>query len=61
MVDASGAGNAFWAGLLHSYFRNYRYTNCLKVGLKLVSLKFQSPESSSFNPNIGEDFFQNNA
>ncbi|AFU68962.1 fructokinase, ribokinase_pfkB_like superfamily [Psychroflexus torquis ATCC 700755] len=61
VVDATGAGDAFWSGFLYSYIRNYNYTNCLKFGLKLASLKLQSLGSSSFNPNIGEDFFQNNA
>jgi len=61
VVDATGAGDAFWSGFLYSYIRNHNYTNCLKFGLKLASLKLQSEGSSSFNPNIGEDFFQNNA
>jgi len=61
VVDATGAGDAFWSGFLYSYIRNHNYTDCLKFSLKLASLKLQSVGSSSFNPNIGEDFFQNNA
>ena len=61
VVDASGSGEAFWFGFLYPYIGNYKHTNCLKFGLTLASLKLESSGSSSFNPNIGEDFFQNNA
>jgi fructokinase len=39
--DATGAGDAFWSGFLFGYTKGYAQEKCLKMGLKLASIKLQ--------------------
>jgi fructokinase len=39
--DATGAGDAFWSGFLYGFTKGYAQEKCLKLGLKLASLKLQ--------------------
>jgi fructokinase len=39
--DATGAGDAFWSGFLYGFTKGFRQEKCLKLGLKLASIKLQ--------------------
>ncbi len=39
--DATGAGDAFWSGFLYGYTKGQPQEECLKLALKLASIKLQ--------------------
>jgi fructokinase len=39
--DATGAGDAFWSGFLYGFTKGFKQEKCLKLGLKLASIKLQ--------------------
>ena len=41
ILDATGAGDAFWSGFLFAYIREYDIKKCLKVALSLAAIKLQ--------------------
>jgi fructokinase len=59
VIDATGAGDAFWSGFLYGTIRNHNYSESLDFALKLASLKLQSTGQLLLSPNIATDFFQN--
>lgn len=50
IMDATGAGDAFWSGFLYAYVNNSLLKECLQTALKLAALKLQNvgrlPEGS---------------
>jgi fructokinase len=42
IMDATGAGDAFWSGFLFAYIQDKTQEDCLKVGLQLAALKLQN-------------------
>ncbi|WP_282043941.1 carbohydrate kinase family protein [Winogradskyella flava] len=42
VMDATGAGDAFWSGFLFAYIKEKPIKECLEVALKLASLKLQN-------------------
>lgn len=41
ILDATGAGDAFWSGFLFAYIKEYEIKLCLKVALSLAAIKLQ--------------------
>lgn len=42
VMDATGAGDAFWSGFLFAYIKEKPIEDCLEVALKLAALKLQN-------------------
>ncbi len=42
VMDATGAGDAFWSGFLYAYIKEKPIEDCLEVALKLAALKLQN-------------------
>ncbi|GAA4816200.1 carbohydrate kinase [Litoribaculum gwangyangense] len=42
VMDATGAGDAFWSGFLYAYIKEKPIGECLHVALKLAALKLQN-------------------
>lgn len=42
VLDATGAGDAFWSGFLYAYVKNRPIEKCLEIALKLAALKLQN-------------------
>lgn len=42
VMDATGAGDAFWSGFLFAYIKEKPIKECLEVALKLAALKLQN-------------------
>lgn len=52
IMDATGAGDAFWSGFLFAYLNGHSMENCLEVALKLAALKLQNVGRLPDNINI---------
>ncbi|WP_272022323.1 carbohydrate kinase family protein [Olleya namhaensis] len=52
VMDATGAGDAFWSGFLFAYIRKKPIEDCLEVALKLAALKLQNVGRLPDNINI---------
>lgn len=52
VMDATGAGDAFWSGFLFAYIKNKKLEECLEVALKLAALKLQNVGRLPDNINI---------
>jgi len=52
VMDATGAGDAFWSGFLFAYINNNSLKECLDVALKLAALKLQNVGRLPDNINI---------
>ncbi len=52
VMDATGAGDAFWSGFLFAYIKEKPPTECLEVALKLAALKLQHVGRLPNNINI---------
>lgn len=42
ILDATGAGDAFWSGFLFAYIKNFKMERCLKIALSLAAIKLQN-------------------
>ena len=42
VMDATGAGDAFWSGFLFAYVKARSIEDCLEVALQLAALKLQN-------------------
>ncbi len=52
VMDATGAGDAFWSGFLFAYIQKKTMKECLEVALKLAALKLQNVGRLPNNINI---------
>lgn len=52
VVDATGAGDAFWSGFLFAYSKEKSMKDCLNIALKLAALKLQNVGRLPNNINI---------
>ena len=52
VMDATGAGDAFWSGFLFAYINEKSVDECLEVALKLAALKLQNVGRLPNNINI---------
>ncbi|XCF06690.1 carbohydrate kinase [Tamlana crocina] len=52
VMDATGAGDAFWSGFLFAYINKKSVDECLEVALKLAALKLQNVGRLPDNINI---------
>ncbi len=52
VMDATGAGDAFWSGFLFAYIQDKPTEDCLQIALKLASLKLQNVGRLPDNINI---------
>jgi len=59
VMDATGAGDAFWSGFLFSYIKENSYTSCLKIASKLAVLKLQHVGRLPNNINVISELFKN--
>ena len=42
VLDATGAGDAFWSGFLFAYIKEFEIERCLKIALSLAAIKLQN-------------------
>lgn len=52
IMDATGAGDAFWSGFLFAYIKEYSMKETLQIALKLAALKLQNVGRLPDNINI---------
>lgn len=52
VMDATGAGDAFWSGFLFAYINKKPIKKCLEIALKLAALKLQNVGRLPDNINI---------
>lgn len=52
VMDATGAGDAFWSGFLFAYIKEKSIEECLEIALKLAALKLQNVGRLPDNINI---------
>jgi fructokinase len=52
IMDATGAGDAFWSGFLFAYIKEKPIEKCLQMALKLAALKLQNVGRLPDNINI---------
>jgi len=55
VLDATGAGDAFWSGFLFAYIKEKSVEDCLHVALKLAALKLQNVGRLPDNINVLSD------
>jgi fructokinase len=41
IMDATGAGDAFWSGFLFAYLKGMPLDKCMKAGLQMAAIKLQ--------------------
>ena len=41
IMDATGAGDAFWSGFLFAYLKELSLEKCMKAGLQMAAIKLQ--------------------
>ena len=61
VMDATGAGDAFWSGFLFAYIKEKPIEKCLEVALKLAALKLQNVGRLPDNINILSEFLSKEA
>lgn len=59
IIDATGAGDAFWSGFLYAYIHERPYEKCLQTALKLAALKLQNVGRLPENSNVLLEFLEN--
>ena len=42
IMDATGAGDAFWSGFLYGFIRGQKPANCMATALKMAAIKLQN-------------------
>lgn len=52
VMDATGAGDAFWSGFLYAYIKEKPVEQCLEVALQLAALKLQNVGRLPDNINV---------
>lgn len=52
IMDATGAGDAFWSGFLFAYIKEMPIEKCIEIALKLAALKLQNVGRLPDNINI---------
>lgn len=52
VMDATGAGDAFWSGFLFAHIKEHSLEQCLNIALKLAALKLQNVGRLPDNINI---------
>lgn len=52
VIDATGAGDAFWSGFLFAHIKEKSIEECLEIALKLAALKLQNVGRLPDNINI---------
>ncbi|MBC8755943.1 carbohydrate kinase [Kordia sp. YSTF-M3] len=52
VMDATGAGDAFWSGFLFAYLKENTIEDCLRIALNLAALKLQNVGRLPNNINI---------
>ncbi|WP_240321186.1 carbohydrate kinase family protein [Kordia sp. SMS9] len=52
IMDATGAGDAFWSGFLFAYLKENSIQKCLRIALQLAALKLQNVGRLPNNINI---------
>jgi fructokinase len=52
VMDATGAGDAFWSGFLFAYLKEHSIEDCLNIALHLAALKLQNVGRLPNNINI---------
>ena len=52
IMDATGAGDAFWSGFLFAYLKKNSIKDCLNIALNLAALKLQNVGRLPNNINI---------
>ncbi|MAM28898.1 MAG: carbohydrate kinase [Flavobacteriaceae bacterium] len=57
VMDATGAGDAFWSGFLYSYVIEKPLQSCLEIALKLAALKLQHVGRLPNNINVISQLF----
>lgn len=56
IVDATGAGDAFWSGFLFAHIKGKSLRECLHIALKLAALKLQNIGRLPNNINVISEF-----
>lgn len=59
VMDATGAGDAFWSGFLFSYVNKNPFKYCLEIASKLAALKLQHVGRLPNNINVISELFKN--
>ncbi|GER59503.1 carbohydrate kinase family protein [Patiriisocius marinus] len=57
VMDATGAGDAFWSGFLFSYINKNSFKSCLEIASKLAALKLQHVGRLPNNINVISKLF----
>lgn len=52
VIDATGAGDAFWSGFLLGYLKKLPWEHCLEIGLSVAAIKLQNLGGLPKNTNL---------